>query len=50
MTWKQSKHFMVMNDNWGITDDPVYIDFDGYSNDLYNEGFATFTLVKDYLW
>ena len=46
--WTESKHFMEMNDNWTITGSTTYIDFDGYSKDLYNEGFGTFVVVKDY--
>lgn len=48
--WSESKHFMVINDNWDNTPETTYIDFDGYSNDLINEGFGTFVVVKDYLW
>lgn len=39
-----------MNDNWNTTPITTYIDFDGYSKDLANEGFGTFVVVKDYLW
>ena len=46
--WTESKHFMEMNDNWTNTGSTTYIDFDGYSKDLYNEGFGTFVVVKDY--
>lgn len=48
--WSESKHFIMMNDNWKETPETTYIDFDGYSNDLINEGFGTFVVVKDYLW
>lgn len=48
--WSESKHFMVMNDNWYGTGATTYIDFDGYSCDLIHEGLGTFVVVKDYLW
>lgn len=48
ITWYESKHFMLVNDNWADRDS--YIDYDGYAFDLVNEGFGTFTVVRDYTW
>ncbi len=37
---------MVINEHRDATRD-YYIDFDGYSRDLFNEGFGTSVVVKE---